>query len=88
MATDLRYKVRENRARRAAGRQGLILKKNPRRDPRAVDYGSYMLIHEHLGTVMADFGWDHVGSPDGPDWLADVEAYLARESGSNESARV
>ena len=32
-------KVRENRLRRMAKRQGLHLVKNGRRDPRAIDYG-------------------------------------------------
>jgi hypothetical protein len=34
-------KVRENRLRRAAYRQGLMLSRNPRRDPHALDYGLY-----------------------------------------------
>ena len=36
-------KVRENRARRAAQRQGLTLLKSRRRDPRALGYGRYQL---------------------------------------------
>jgi len=39
-------KVRENRLRRAAERQGLMLKKSRRRDPRALDYGMYALIDD------------------------------------------
>lgn len=34
-------KIRENRLRRAAQRQGLIVTKSRRRDPRASDYGVY-----------------------------------------------
>ena len=34
-------KVRENRLRRMAERQGLALRKSRRRDPRALDYGVY-----------------------------------------------
>jgi hypothetical protein len=79
MTTGPKFKVRENRARRAAQRQGLILKKNPRRDSRAADYGSYLLINPDSEWVEADFGWDRVGFPNGPDWLADVEAYLAKK---------
>ncbi len=79
MARDQDYKVRENKARRAAKRQGLELRKNPRRDPRAVDYGSYMLVNAYNGGWVADFGWDHAVFPDGPDHLADVEAYLNRD---------
>jgi len=37
-------KVRENRLRRAAQRQGLQLAKSRRRDPRAIDYGGYMIV--------------------------------------------
>jgi hypothetical protein len=37
-------KIRENRLRRMAERQGLRLEKSRRRDPRAVDYGTYWLI--------------------------------------------
>lgn len=36
-------KVLENRLRRAAQRQGLILRKSRRRDRRAVDYGVYFV---------------------------------------------
>lgn len=41
MAND---KVRENRLRRMATRQGLRLEKSRRRDTRALDYGRYWLI--------------------------------------------
>ena len=78
MARDQGFKVRENRARRAAARQGLELWKNPRRDPRALDYGSYVLVRTFNGKLVADFGWEHPGDPEGADWLADVEAYLDR----------
>jgi hypothetical protein len=71
----LSRKARENRARRAARRQGLRLRKNPRRDARAVDYGSYMLTDPGSGGVVADFGWDHAAFGD---HLADVEEWLAR----------
>ncbi len=37
-------KVRENRLRRMAERQGYQLRKSPRRDPYARDYGGYMLV--------------------------------------------
>lgn len=36
-------KARENRLRRVAARQGLVLEKNRRRDPRAEDYGVWYL---------------------------------------------
>lgn len=37
-------KVRENRLRRAADRQGLRLSKSRSRDPQAIDYGLYALV--------------------------------------------
>jgi hypothetical protein len=39
-------KVAENKVRRAAERQGLLLQKSRRRDPRAIDYGGYMLVDQ------------------------------------------
>lgn len=45
-------KVRENRLRRMAARQGLQLIKSRRRDPRAIDYGGYMLIEAHNNTIV------------------------------------
>lgn len=44
MASSTQEKVRENRLRRMAGRQGLQLLKSRRRDPRAIDYGIYWLV--------------------------------------------
>jgi len=46
-------KVRENRLRRAAERQGLLLKKSRRRDPRAIDYGTYMVVDAVTNTLTA-----------------------------------
>jgi hypothetical protein len=37
-------KVRENRLRRTAERQGLLLRKSRRRNPHAIDYGCFWLI--------------------------------------------
>jgi hypothetical protein len=39
-------KVREDRLRRAAKRQGLRLIKSRTRDPRALDYGGYWLMDD------------------------------------------
>ena len=36
-------KIRENRLRRMAARQGLTLTRSKRRDPRALDYGVYWI---------------------------------------------
>ena len=46
-------KIRENRLRRAAQRQGLMLTKSRRRDPRATDYGTYMLVDQQTNAVVA-----------------------------------
>jgi len=46
-------KIRENRLRRAAQRQGLALTKSRRRDPRATDYGTYMLVDAQTNTLAA-----------------------------------
>jgi hypothetical protein len=45
-------KVRENRLRRMAERQGLQLAKSRRRDPRAVDYGIYRLTDPHTNRLQ------------------------------------
>ena len=37
-------KARESRLRRMADRQGLRLRKSRRRNPRAIDFGGYMLV--------------------------------------------
>jgi len=44
MASSTQEKIRENRLRRMATRQGLQLVKSRRRDPRALDYGTYWLV--------------------------------------------
>jgi len=44
MASNTQEKVRENRLRRMASRQGLQLVKSRRRDTRALDYGTYWLV--------------------------------------------
>jgi hypothetical protein len=61
-------KIRENRLRRMAERQGYILKKSRRRDPRAFDYGSYWVIDGRHNTLLAggEFGAD----------LDEVESFL------------
>ena len=51
--TDQGEKVRENRLRRMAERQGLRLEKSRRRDPRAVDYGTYRLVDVANNIVVA-----------------------------------
>ena len=68
-------KVRENRLRRMADRQALRLQKSGRRDPRAIDYGTYMLIDPITNTVVA--GASATGRPEFS--LDDVEAWLTGE---------
>lgn len=47
-------KIRENRLRRAAQRQGLALRKSRRRDPRATDYGLYWLSDPHTNALVSN----------------------------------
>lgn len=64
-------KIRENRLRRAARRQGMMLMKVRRRDPDAVDYGRYWLIDPSTNCVVSGFdGYNNTGS------LDDVEEWL------------
>ena len=46
-------KIRENRLRRMAQRQGLVLARSRRRDPRALDFGTYMLLDAETSAVVA-----------------------------------
>lgn len=64
-------KSREIRFRRMAKRQGLELKKSRRRDPKAVDFGGYMLIDQRTGEPV--LGKDHYPFQAS---LEDVEKYL------------
>lgn len=64
---DQHEKVRENRLRRAADRQGLTLRKSRRRDPRALDFGWWMIVD--LSTNMIIPGGDKLS-------LDAVESYL------------
>jgi hypothetical protein len=49
-------KVRENRIRRIAARRGYQLLKSRRRDPKAYDFGGYMLADLQSGAAV--FGSD------------------------------
>jgi hypothetical protein len=83
--SDTERKVLENRLHRAARRQGLRLEKSRRRDPRALDYGTYCLVdgpsrsaggtNWRSRTVVA--GDPNTGYGLG---LYDVEEYLFGES--------
>jgi hypothetical protein len=67
-------KVRENRLRAAAKRQGLELSKSRSRDPRAIDYGRWLVIDAGSGMVV---GGGAGGRHDMD--LDQVEAYLKGE---------
>jgi hypothetical protein len=54
--------VRENRLRRMAKRHGLELVKSRRRDPRALDFGTYQLV----------------GASEAGTTLEEIEKYLTR----------
>ena len=62
---DMAEKVRENRLRRAVARQGYRLVKIRRRDPRAIDYGKFLIVPEK-------------GQPRGPYTIAQVVAWVER----------
>jgi len=67
-------KVRENRLRRMADRQGLQVQKSRRRDPRAVDFDRYRLVSVRTGKVVAGgHPWDHSMT------LDEVESYLTSD---------
>ena len=53
---DAKTKVRENRLRRMASRQGLRLEKSKQRDPMALDYGKYSLANGRRGHIYVLIG--------------------------------
>ena len=65
-------KVRENRARRMAARQGLQLVKSRARDPMSLSYGAYWLIDPNANTIKA-------GDPHRGTTLEAAEAWLRGE---------
>lgn len=77
---DTATKVKENRARRAAQRQGLILQRTRRRDPRAIDYGRYT-IYSGGETVFAGT-LDEV-----EEWLLNESPGALRSRGGKEDAQ-
>lgn len=60
-------KIRENRLREAAKRQGLTLTRSRRRDPRAIGYGRYWLTSTETGISVTP----HEGST-----LDEIERHL------------
>ena len=80
MAGEQADKVRENRLRRMADRQGYVLRKSRVRDPRALDYGTYWLVNQRTGGI--DFGrapGDYISFGGQSFYLDDVEAFLTGE---------
>jgi hypothetical protein len=71
---DTAEKVRENRLRRVAYRQGLILRKIRRRDPRANDYGTYTLTNMYTNNLEVYSPWGGVS-------LDDIETVLDEDLG-------
>ena len=74
MPTSTSEKVRENRLRRVAERQGLALHKNPRRDPRALDYGTWRVVNLRSRTRGREFPG-----------LDAVEAYLLADPSARDA---
>ena len=74
-------KVRENRLRRMAERQGLMLVKSRRRDQRATDFGKFVLVGDSKGNRLGRRGGQAAISDfasGGGMTLDEVEAYLMR----------
>lgn len=65
-------KVRENRLRRMAERQGLRLIKSRRRDTRAYDYGTYVLVDQETTALVTG----HYGPGYGGASLDEIEEAL------------
>ena len=47
-------KTRETRLRRMAERQGLTIRKSRRRDPRAIDYGRWWVVHSNTDRRLVE----------------------------------
>lgn len=67
-------KTREVRLRRMADRQGLILQKSRRRDPRALGYGCYQLTDARHNLVAGGSPWGGYSLT-----LDEIEDYLTSE---------
>lgn len=79
--TDTAVKVRENRLRAAAERQGYQLVKSRRRDPRATGYGGWMIVNPRSNSVEAG------GMGDGYQMsIDDVEEWLSVPAAREEQA--
>ncbi len=72
---DQAEKVRENRLRRAAERQGLALHKSRTRDPRALDYDRWWIVDVPTNAIVAGVGPTGRPAMD----VDDVERYLTEK---------
>lgn len=68
-------KIRENRLRRMAERQGLKLEKSRRRDVHAWDYGTYQIVDPDRNMLIYSASIQHGYGLD----LDDVEEFLTSE---------
>ncbi len=59
--------TQQRRLRRAAARRGMVVKKSRRRDPRALDFGTFYLVDADHNTLIAE-----------SDDLDALEQFLAR----------
>jgi hypothetical protein len=74
---DTALKVREDRLRRAARRQGLRLHKSRTRDPRALDFERWYISDPTTNWIVAGGrGWNGFDLS-----IDDVESYLNGEAG-------
>jgi hypothetical protein len=82
-------KVRENRLRRMAERQGFALRKSRRRDPHALDYGTYYLVDPDTGLLDQRWEWRWGMDVDSIEEIlesGDAEAALATMASNREKA--
>jgi hypothetical protein len=79
-------KIRENRLRRMAERQGLALQKSRRRDPRAMDYGRYWLTLAEGPDPRPDLDRRRlVARPQAGHTLDEIETMLTGEAADDAS---
>ena len=74
MSSDRDDKIRENRLRRMAERQGLRLLKSRRRDPYALDFGGYQIIDPSRGAIVYSYGYNEFGAG-----LDEIENWLRQD---------
>ena len=74
---DAKTKVRVNRLRRIASRQGLRLEKSRQRNPMALDYGKYSLVSGRPGHIHIFIGQGDLDQVE--DWLGSGHRLIFRE---------